>query len=88
MQRFKYKEEFLTYIFKYSTSQISPICSYAGGVVSQEIIKYIGLYNTINQWFRAEFMDILDKDIEHNKITKGTRYEDQILIFGDETQKN
>ena len=81
------KEEFLTYIFKYSSSQISPICSYAGGVVSQEIIKYIGLYNTINQWFRAEFMDILDKDIENNKITKGTRYEEQILIFGDETQK-
>ena len=32
-------------------------------------------------------MAILDKDINNVSITKGTRYEDQILIFGNETQK-
>jgi len=81
----KIKDDFLNAIFKYSSCQISPICSY---VVSQEIIKYIGIYNTINQWFRAEFTGILDKTFNSNNITKGTRYEDQISIFGDETQKN
>ena len=80
-------EEFLENIFKYSKCQISPICSYAGGVVSQEIIKYIGIYNTINQWFRAEFTGILDKSIDNKAKIEGTRYNDQILIFGDETQK-
>ena len=85
----KINEEFLIDIFKYSNCQISPICSYAGGVVSQEIIKYIGIYKTINQWFRAEFTSILDKGINNNIIlTRETRYKDQILIFGDETQKN
>ena len=81
-------EEFLIDICKNSTCEISPICSYAGGVVSQEIIKYIGLYNTINQWFRAEFLSILDKDINHDFILKGQRYDDQIKIFGEETQRN
>lgn len=81
-------EEFLIDICKNSACEISPICSYAGGVVSQEIIKYIGIYNTINQWFRAEFLSILDKDINHDFIIKGQRYDEQIKIFGEETQKN
>ena len=82
------EEEYLKDVFKYSTCQISPICSYAGGVISQEIIKYIGIYNPINQWFRVEFMPILDKTFNHNITKKGTRYDDQISIFGNETQKN
>lgn len=81
-------EEYLINIFKYSKCEISPICSYGGGVVSQEIIKYIGIYKPINQWFRAEFMGILDKDINHNYEIRGTRYDQQILIFGNETQQN
>jgi len=84
----KINEELLKDIFKYSSCNISPICSYSGGVISQEIIKFIGIYNPINQWFRAEFSYILNKDINYKTITKGTRYEDQVLIFGDETQKN
>ena len=55
---------------KYSKSEISPICGYGGGVVSQEIIKFIGLYKPINQWFRAEFFGILDKTINHEEKTE------------------
>ena len=36
-------EEYIKDIYKYSKCEISPICGYGGGVVSQEIIKYIGL---------------------------------------------
>lgn len=80
-------EELLNDIFKYSKCEISPVCGYGGGVVSQEIIKFIGLYRPINQWFRAEFIGILDKDINHDNKIKGSRYNDQLLIFGDEAQK-
>lgn len=80
-------EGFLNDIYKYSKCEISPVCGYGGGVVSQEIIKFIGLYRPINQWFRAEFIDILDKEINHDTIIKGSRYNDQLLIFGDEAQK-
>ena len=34
-------EIYLKDIFRYSKYEISPICGYGGGVVSQEIIKYI-----------------------------------------------
>ena len=80
-------EGFLNDIYKYSKCEISPVCGYGGGVVSQEIIKFIGLYRPINQWFRAEFIGILDKEINHDTIIKGSRYNDQLLIFGDEAQK-
>ena len=79
-------EGFLNDIYKYAKCEISPICGYGGGVVSQEIIKYIGIYKPINQWFRAEFTGILDKDVNHEITLKDTRYNEQILIFGDEAQ--
>jgi ubiquitin-activating enzyme E1 len=79
-------EGFLNDIYKYAKCEISPICGYGGGVVSQEIIKYIGIYKPINQWFRAEFTGILDKDVNHEVTLKDTRYNEQILIFGDEAQ--
>ena len=49
------EEILLNNIYKYSKCEISPICSYGGGVVSQEIVKYIGLYKPINQWFRYRY---------------------------------
>lgn len=60
---------------------------YGGGVVSQEIIKYIGLYKPINQWFRVQFFGILDKTINHDTKLHDSKYNDQLLIFGDESQK-
>ena len=80
-------EDFLNDIYKFSKCEISPVCGYGGGVVSQEIIKYIGIYKPINQWFRVEFVGILDKGVNHDNLLKGSRYNDQLLIFGDESQK-
>ena len=80
-------EKLLSNIYKNSKCEISPICGYGGGVASQEIIKYIGIYKPINQWFRSEFYDILDKEINHNYSIKDSRYNEQLIIFGDETQK-
>lgn len=41
-------EIYLNDIFRYSKCEISPICWYGGGIVSQEIIKYTGIYKPIN----------------------------------------
>ena len=84
---FNINEENLIGIYKYSKCEISPVCGYGGGVVSQEIIKYIGLYKPINQWFRAEFFGILDKTINHGIKLHDSKYNDQLLIFRDESQK-
>ena len=80
-------ERLLTEIYKNSKCEISPICGYGGGVASQEIIKYIGIYTPINQWFRAEFHGILDKEIKYNTSLEDSKYKEQLIIFGDKTQK-
>ena len=86
----KIDENLIYFIFKYSSFNISPVCSYGGGLVSQEIIKITGIYKTINQWFRIDFLNILDKNIMNDnkiKIEKNNKYIDQISIFGIEVQK-
>lgn len=75
-------------IAKWSKSEISPICSFLGGVVSQEIIKYTGKYTPINQWFWYEFSEIVENlpdDVDRTLIN--SRYDDQIGIFGHDIQK-
>ena len=84
----KYDEKLIFSVIKHCKYEISPICGYGGGVVSQEIIKYIGLYQPINQWFSADFQKILDKkNIDNSCFNNNTRYSHQISIFGEDTQK-
>lgn len=78
--------ELIKKIYKYSFCNISSICGYGGGVVAQEIIKFTGIYEPINQWFRVEFYDILDKDND-DKQKIDSRYDEQIFIFGNEVQR-
>ena len=85
-----YDEGFIYFIFKNSKYEISPICGYGGGVASQEIIKYIGLYKPIDQWFSTDFINILDNNYNctSSEVNQESRYSHQISIFGEKTQKN
>ena len=54
----KYKEKFfcelnrdehlLNLINKYANYDLSSICGFAGGIISQEILKFAGIYKPIN----------------------------------------
>lgn len=50
----------ITDLIKFSRAQDPSLCSFLGGFVSQEAIKYTGLYCPLNQWF---WMDIYDETI-------------------------
>ena len=84
---FNYDESLIYFVYQNCKYEISPVCGYGGGVASQEIIKYIGLYKPINQWFSAEFSNILDKNNILLYTENKSRYSDQISIFGEKTQK-
>jgi len=86
-KNFKYSENLIYSIFVNSKYEISPVCGYGGGVISQEIIKYIGIYRPINQWFYANFNNILDKSINPPHSNDKSRYSYQISIFGKKTQE-
>lgn len=73
----------------WSKTQISPISSFLGGLIAQEIVKFTGKFIPIKQWFWCNFSEILENlngKIIDREI-KGTRYDNQIAIFGNEIQK-
>ena len=77
---------YISKIIKWSKSEISPICSFLGGIVTQEIIKFTGKYTPIKQWFHFDFFELSDNlNIKNNTINLlNSRYDDQIAIFGNE----
>ena len=84
----KWEQKIPEMVASWAKAQISPICSFLGGIVSQEIIKYTGLYIPINQWLIFDFfetVEILGKNV--NRQLKNSIYDDQIAIFGNEIQK-
>ncbi|EGR27187.1 ubiquitin-activating enzyme e1, putative [Ichthyophthirius multifiliis] len=52
-------ESLIKNIVLYSQANIIPICYIWGALVSQEVIKYIGLYKPIKQIIHCEMLDIL-----------------------------
>ena len=82
-------ENIIMNVAKWSRCEISPICSFLGGIVSQEIIKATGKYIPIEQWLWFDFFETVEKLNENtDRNIKGSRYDDQIAIFGIDIQKN
>ena len=88
----EYDEDIVSYVSFWSKCEIAPLCSFLGGILSHEIIKYTGKYYPINQWFFFDFFEFANilnkngKNINQDKLTN-SRYYEQIAIFGDEIQK-
>ena len=84
----EYDEKIVLNVARWAAANIPPICSFFGGIVAQEIIKTIGKYIPINQWFIYDFFETVEnvKD-DAQRALKKSRYDDQIAIFGNEIQE-
>ena len=81
-------EKFIENIIRWCRSSISPICSFLGGLVSQEIIKFTGKYTPISQWFYFHFFETtLNLKDNYDRNYQNSRYNEQISIFGNEIQE-
>ena len=78
-------ENLIKNLIKFSKAQHPSLCSFFGGFVAQEAIKYTGLYTPLNQWF---WLDIYDETIINlpnaDRNLKNCRYDDLISIYGNE----
>ena len=83
-----FDENIIMKVARWSRCEISPLCSFLGGIVSQEIIKATGKYIPINQWLWFDFFESAE-DLEENidRNLSASRYDDQIAIFGNNVQK-
>ena len=80
-------EKTIKYLSFWAKTEISPICSFLGGMVSQEIIKFTGKYKPIHQWIWLDYTEIVENLKNVDRKTKNSRYDDQISIFGNEIQE-
>lgn len=79
-------EKVILNIARFARSNISPIASFWGGIVAQEIVKFTGKFTPITQWLHNEFFEALPEE-KVNRSPLNSRYDDQVAIFGREFQE-
>ena len=83
-----FDKNYLIKVFRWSKARINPICTFLGGIISQEAIKVTGKYTPIHQWLRFDFFETVQNLSENvNRNVLNCRYDDQIAIFGQELQE-
>ena len=83
----EFDKDYLIKVFRWSKSELNPICAFLGGIVSQEAIKVTGKYTPIHQWLRFDFFETVENIPNNvNRNLLNSRYDDQIAIFGQELQ--
>ena len=84
----EFDKSYIIKALRWSRSELNPLCSFLGGIVSQEAIKIIGKYNPIYQWLRFDFFETTENLPKNcNRKLMNCRYDDQIAIFGRESQE-
>ncbi|OMJ66711.1 hypothetical protein SteCoe_36353 [Stentor coeruleus] len=76
-------EDVVRKVALYARAQISPISSFWGGIMAQEIIKATGKYTPIQQWLHIDFFEIIPEGVV-DRTLHNTRYDDQIALIGNE----
>ena len=81
-------EDTILRIALWSRCEISPICSFLGGVSAQEIVKITGKYKPIHQWIWFDFSETVENlDTNIDRKLQNNRYDDQIAIYGNKIQE-
>ena len=83
----EFNEELALNLSKFISAEISPYTTFIGGIVSQEIVKFSGIYTPINQLFYYEAYDTIKNLKDINRTLLNSRYDDQIAIYGQEIQE-
>ena len=75
-------EKLVENIALYGDAQISPVSSFWGGIITQEIVKLTGKYTPLRQWLHHEFFEVLPEG-NVSRTFSNDRYQDYHIIFGD-----
>ena len=84
----EFDKDYLIKVFRWSKCEINPICSFLGGIASQEALKITGKYTPIYQWLRFDFFETIENiPANVNRNLLNNKYDDQIAIYGQEIQE-
>jgi ubiquitin-activating enzyme E1 len=85
-------DEKLIKLFAYqSAGDLSPMAAFFGGVVAQEVLKACsGKFHPVQQYMYFDSLESIPQSMALTKANcapRGTRYDGQIAVFGEEFQK-
>lgn len=79
-------KEYVKNVARYSRANISPLASFWGGILAQEIVKFTGKFTPLQQWLHYECFELLPEPGENvDRTRRNTRYDDYISILGVKT---
>ena len=76
-------EDLVKNISLVARANISPVGSFWGGIIAQEVVKITGKFTPLKQWLHYESFEALPETAVNRQRTGG-RYDDMISIFGQE----
>lgn len=79
----KVDEQLVQNVAFFAETQISPVSSFWGGIITQEVVKMTGKYTPLRQWLHHEFFEVLPEG-QVSRTLSNDRYQDYHIIFGDE----
>jgi ubiquitin-activating enzyme E1 len=70
-------------IARFARANISPVASFWGGIIAQEVVKFTGKFTPLRQWLHYESFEALPES-EVDRKARNNRYDDMTVIFGNE----
>lgn len=65
-----------------ASCRLQPLSAFFGGVVAQEVVKFTGKYQPLNQWLHLDAFEVLSPERPTDTAAKDSRYDDFIAVFG------
>lgn len=78
----EFEDDVFAKAISYAGRSISPMAAFFGGMVAQEIVKKTGKYSPLKQWLHFDIYESLPREENINRALTGSRYDDQIAIYG------
>ena len=74
----KIDKPFLDNVFKFCKFKFTPFTNFLAGIVSEEVIKFTGLYKPVSQWVYFNFFSLLNLSKVNDSIEKQNITEENI----------
>ena len=77
-----YDDKLIFDLAKWSKANIPSICSFLGGIMAQEAIKFTGIYTPLDQFIFVDFYETTKYLENPDRILLNSKYDEQIAIYG------
>ena len=82
-----YDDKLILDLAKWSKANIPSICSFLGGIMAQEAIKFTGIYIPLDQFIYIDFYETTKYLENPDRILLNSKYDEQTAIYGKQIQE-